>query len=346
MELLKSFLSSPRIWRRRRDALRSSILAKLPPELIIYIAEFLPPIAATSFSLCCRPIHFLLGINYRKLCCGENFDTFKLLEVLERDLPDHIACYDCKKLHAIKDAKRHIYSNRYFLIRPRGRPIPLCWMANLDREVDSYIDPGFCFTVFQMAMKRHRQGADPSPLLDLMLSKNEMYKDWSRTTGLHHIVDGSLLVRVQTVFQVNHASIKPFLSQTGFRICPHFGYTMRKEPAGGTYECRRLRWDSQENFESWGVLIQCKFCAAEFRIDTSEQGGVMVFTRRQNLREGKSPLDCQWQSHVDGYMEGIFGKDWKRVDFQTGSICSAFEGREEFDAGPLVNPGEGHSFLE
>jgi hypothetical protein len=36
-------------------------------------------------------------------------------------------------------------------------------------------------------------------------------------------------------------------------------------------------------------------------------------------------------------MEGRFRRDWERVDFQAGSICSAFEGGEEFDAGPLVN---------
>ena len=111
MELLKLFLSSLRIRRRRKvEALRTSNLAKLPPELIINIAELLPPIAAICFSLCRGPIYSLLGI--RKLYRDEeNLDTIELLEVLERDLPDYIVCYYCKRFHAIKYAKRHIQSD-------------------------------------------------------------------------------------------------------------------------------------------------------------------------------------------------------------------------------------------
>ena len=298
-------------------ALRTSNLAKLPPELIINIAEFLPPIAAICFSLCCGPIYSLLGI--RKLYRDkENFDTIELLEVLERDLPDYIVCYYCKRFHAIKYAKKHIhsYKNLYGLVSPSP-----CWMANV-YDVER-IDPYFCFTVFQMAMKRYRQGADFSPILKLMVFEGGVYEAprWDvihRVTVLYRIVDGSLLVRKQVVFQVDHASDMPFSSLPCFYTCEHLrGYRYGVAgTVGFTYR----------TFENWGDLMQCKFCATEFQIDSSEQGDAIVFTRWQNLGEGKPRLNLQWQCRAEGKY-----CDWERAVFRAGSICSAFEGGEKFD---------------
>jgi hypothetical protein len=73
----------------------------------------------------------------------KNFDSFKFLALLERDLPNHVACYHCERLHAIEHAKRHIYSNRYYI----GRSTPQCWKANLRLSTERYVHWDFSFIV-------------------------------------------------------------------------------------------------------------------------------------------------------------------------------------------------------
>ena len=52
MDFLKSLLYST-IWQQKRpNPLEFSILSKLPLELLVVIAQFLPPVSAVSFSQC------------------------------------------------------------------------------------------------------------------------------------------------------------------------------------------------------------------------------------------------------------------------------------------------------
>lgn len=61
-------------------ALESSILSKLPPELLTLIATFLPAASAASFALCCTPLYTLLAILYLK--CKHGHHHFKMSEFL------------------------------------------------------------------------------------------------------------------------------------------------------------------------------------------------------------------------------------------------------------------------
>jgi hypothetical protein len=341
MEFFKSFLLSFGLWRRPRPiALEFSVLAKLPPELIIYVAEFLPPISATSFSLCCTQVYSLIAAQYLGTRRdNKGFDSFELLALLERDLPNHLACYYCRKFHEMKHAERYIY---YF-----GNP---CWIANLRLSVMWYIHWDFSFVVFQMVMKRHRQGADCSSLLDLLSWKERSYaypRDFKRMTSLCRIVDGSLLVRSLLVFLVPPPTDVPFESSSRFNICPHFYSAGAKvsDQTGGFIEYELSSWNRwlaywnrREIFHHRKGLVQCKFCATEFRVDLKyfdEVGHMILFTRWQNLGEGRSPLDHQWQSHL----VGPGGPTWKRVYFPAGSICAAFEGAgETFEIDSLMTP--------
>src|SRR5450432_3475569 len=158
MDFFKSILCLLGLSRRPRPrpiALESSPLSKLHHELILHIARFLPPASASSFSLCCRPIYFILGTQYLE-ALEENgqLDRYKFLTLLERELPNHIVCYYCRKLHAINKAHRHRYSNRYYL--GAGRYLS-CWVADLELATGLCIHDNFSFTDFQMAMKLYRQ---------------------------------------------------------------------------------------------------------------------------------------------------------------------------------------------
>jgi len=67
LHIMKFFLWLLGRWGRTRprtNALESSVVSKLPPELIIRIVEFLPLASIVSFCLSCRPIYFILGTEY------------------------------------------------------------------------------------------------------------------------------------------------------------------------------------------------------------------------------------------------------------------------------------------
>jgi len=333
MDFFKSTLAllglSHRV-RPRPIALESSVLSKLPLELILYIARFLPPGSASSFSLCCRPIYFTLGNQYLKaLEENEQLDRYKFLTLLERDLPNHIACYYCKKLHTISKAHRHLYSNRYY----SGASCYLsCWMADLELSTCLWIHYDFSFIVFQMAMKLHRQGLDCSKLLNLLSYKTETrfrpgYVE--QCTALAQIVAGSLFIREQRIFIIPPTHPIPIPLAPEFVICPHFRFISAESFDHYLDIIKIAHWDKPKDYQNRDGIIQCKYCLTEFRVDFKNFGGrgnAMFVTRWQDLGEGRSPLDHKWQSHVDGCKV----RGWLPVEFDRGSICAAFEQKEHF----------------
>jgi hypothetical protein len=107
---------------------------------------------------------------------------------------------------------------------------------------------------------------------------------------------------------------------------------------GGIIEYEIRSWNKRESFPCRKGLVQCKFCATEFRVDLEyfdAVGRVILFTRWKNLGEGRSPLDHQWRSHL----VGPGGSTCERVYFPAGSICAAFEGAgEAFEIDSLMTP--------
>ena len=326
---LKSFVSFlSKFFRRapRINALESSSLGQLPVELILHITRFLDPASAASFSLCCRPISLIIGgTQCLKALQHEDrkSELYEFLTLLEPGLPDHVLCYYCKKFHAIKHAKRHIYENLSYYSSPR-RQVPKCWGANLDSRALSLISENFSWIVFQMAMKRYRQGRDYTRLLDLM--SYHATTSWKpgyvrQRTALLRIVNGSLLVREQRVFL-------PFREDERWGACPHnngshFWNYLRD---------RMMHWDEPESREAG--LKQCEYCLTEFRLDFKAfegQGVAMVFTKWQSLGRGLFPWDLEWRSHIykreTRWMEALR----EPVYFERGSISSAFEEGKDFE---------------
>jgi len=308
--------------RSRPIALESSTLSKLSPELIFCIARFLPPESATSFSLCCRTIYFTLGTQYLKaLEEDQQLDRYKFLELLERDLPNYISCYYCKKLHGINEAYRHTIPNRYYVDWSRYLP---CWNADFVFLTNSYINERFSFTVFQMTMKLYRQGLDYSKLLKFLSCKTTTCLrggyDEQRMT-LARIVDGSLLIREQKIVMIPPAQPIPFST-----ICRHFSFMWPERFDLFKNNIQIAHLVQPEDYRNWKGIIQCKYCLTEFRIDfknLGEQGNEMYVTKWQDLGQGRSPLDHKWQRHIARYK-------WLPVAFDRGSICAAFEQKEHF----------------
>lgn len=97
MDILMPILCRIGVWfhpQSRPIALESSSLGNLPLELIIHIAQFLLPESILLFCLRCWPIYSTLKSRYVKIIKDDQqLDRYKVLTLLERDLPDHILCY-------------------------------------------------------------------------------------------------------------------------------------------------------------------------------------------------------------------------------------------------------------
>lgn len=95
----------------RPNALENSVLRKVPLEILRAIAELLPPGESASFTLSCRQLSVLLGTQSLEQLQIDPRHTLSFLKLLEHDLPGHIVCLTCVKLHEIKNAHLYIGKN-------------------------------------------------------------------------------------------------------------------------------------------------------------------------------------------------------------------------------------------
>lgn len=343
MEFLRSLLYSAGIWHRKRPiALKFSILSTLPLELLLIIARFLPPVSAISFSLCCTPLYSLISQNDLKSVKGGHFDAYALLLLLERDLPEYTACYYCRKLHAVKHAKRYIPSTKYYggWIR---RQSPHCLLDDL--QVRNWIHRDFSTAVFRMMMKRHRQGSDCSMFLELLSPKWQIFyhaKHIGQIASWCRIVRGSLFVRHQAVFPLRPKQPIRFIFEPACLVCPHYDW----RAFGPNESTSDLEWWYQKKkFLGWGQLMHCKYCATEFQIDVEHVeniGKLLFFTRWQNLGTGRRPYDHQFRSHLVLNDRPI----WKKASFRHGSIRSTFEYGRNFKFESLIPIEDKHKLFD
>ncbi|ELR08051.1 hypothetical protein GMDG_08592 [Pseudogymnoascus destructans 20631-21] len=293
-----------------------------------------PPASAGAFSLCSKRLYALLAIPYLKCLHGHPpFSTAEFLRLLEPDLPDHIVCYYCEKLHKIKRLERHIKFTKRC-------DIPV------NEAMRSYIHPRFSYVIFQMAMKRHRQGLDYSSPLKLL-----SYNEWSwigpdEIKTSFRIVDGSLLLRQQHILLV-HPNNDQMFTNTKIMICPHIKQlrgTINCQSSGmGRYnmvytpgsieidhtptavECDCCAHQGKKDEGNWSGLVRCRDCATEFRVDTlgiGQSGKAYVVTRWKDLGEGRDANDSVWCAHMGE--KGLLGGAGREAAGR--SICVRFEG--------------------
>ena len=288
-------LSRLGVWRQPRpNALESTFFGKLPPEVLLCIAEFLPRASAAAFTLCCRHFCCILGNStFAAVKDGDELETMReFLALLERDLPNHLACFYCGKLHSIKKASSYKRSSNSHRLWGRGSELQ-CFKVDQHFDTAYYIHWDFSHVVFQMAMKRYRQGLDFTNLLQLLSQngKTKIRNDYTEQESFQaRIVAGCLIVRLQTIF-VYSALLERFSLAPQFRICPHYVYDVGKKGISRDYR----QW------VRGGGSMKCECCLTEFQLDVKVCGEMDIATyctKWQNLGEGKSPLDLTWQRHL------------------------------------------------
>ena len=313
----------------RPNALEHSSVHKLPIEILYQILFLLPFESAVSFSLCCSPIYTALKPRYRVYPFSRELSSElhqeRLLTLLERDLPEHIICGPCNKLHSMKKARRHLHSNSSHVNYSN------CWYSDSSSLAHLYIHAEFSTTLFEMAMKQYRNGSDPSILLDLLSLKTITHLRSGfvkQQTAVAKIIDGRLFIREQKRFMIPATQPIPFPWEASFVICPHikFRYIKDLERYFGNIKAEEWRlWKDRPNREKLG---QCKYCWSEYRFDFQQfgaRGNAMYVTKWVDIGQGSS--EFKYKSHVSH----IDVMPWPKITFDAGSIFAAFQDTEDFD---------------
>mgnify|MGYP001580602516 CR=1 FL=1 len=322
----------------RPDSFKNSLFKKLPIELIVSIAEFLPLEAAALFTLTCRPVWYILGNQYldRLSAIGHKLNRLLFLEFLERDLAYQIVCYNCQRLHS---GTKQRYNSLWGSFNQ-----PPCSVRDLNSHVQYNIQDGFCSITFQSAMKLYRHGLDYSEQISLLTGfgspnvRGYTYQ-W---TSIPRIVNGHFILRHQVwlLYPVGYEVIMPDTIYTD--ICPHWQFNcLGWSKLNMKLACRISHWDNLRlnlRCPTCSGLFQCRICPTEFQINTKDflrNGVALVLTRWLDLGEGRDLSDPRYASHVyHGY--GSCYRDTP-VPFEAGSIRAAYEG-ESFDEEKLLTP--------
>ena len=312
------------------EALAISPLKLFPLEIILIIASFLPVEEAASFSLSCRLFYDLFGgPRIVESFKDDKQLQYKFLDLLERDLPGHILCYHCKQLHRISKFKRYLPSSTRASSRNQiQRP---CAAADHEFAPLLNLHSGFCYTIFQMAMRQYRISGDCPRLLTHLSYTSLLYRvEYVEERHFSvKITNGCLLVRQQTIFRMSAAHLDPVPRVMLVRVCPHFNSLTSAtfDWQGRIREYQLASWLNTkvreiDCEEVAGSIIPCKYCMTELRIDTKnsgKDGRTVIITRWKNLGEGRTPMDHKWWSHGDQ------GSSWAGRTAQLLLLRSVFD---------------------
>ncbi|OAF55485.2 hypothetical protein VC83_08376 [Pseudogymnoascus destructans] len=321
----------------RPNALGSSPFRELPLELICHIASSLPLESVGSLSLSCLHLYSCLKMKYLQPLKEAEYSVMnRFLCLLERDLPAYIVCPECNKLHYMPFAERHLASELYS--SPSGDSLK-CRIADSKGHYVGGIPGGFSSTIFRMAMKSHRQGKDTTTLLRLLSYRN-MDKYQIGFVELHtaearicdgSICDGSLFVREQKVFMIPPSEKTPLPWSGGFGICRHIALTEMSDLYW--WGIRVPQADEIDGYENKQGIIYCQHCHTEFRVDFKsygEAGNALFITQWMDLGQGRDANDFKRRIRLNG------SERRKKVTYQRGSICAAFEQNTEFKFDSLL----------
>jgi len=309
----------------RPDVLQFSSLRNLPTEILLQILDFLPPESAASFALCCEPLYSALKSRYLDCLGPTTWRRERLLQLLERDLPNHIVCASCQKLHAMKKAPRYLHSNSDYFHHLK------CWKLDYSALTSLYIHEEFSSTIFKMTMKRYRNESDFSDLLGLLSLKTRTYCRHGyveQRTAAAKIIDGRLLIREQKRFMIPTTQSIPFPWDANFVICPHISFWSTRDLGRYFRNLPATDWKLWAGRTDRERMRQCKYCWSEYRIDFKQfgvRGNAMYVTKWLDL--GQGPSGYRYRSHVS-CRDALL---WLEIKFDSGSICATFEGREQFD---------------
>ncbi|KAJ8061537.1 hypothetical protein OCU04_009350 [Sclerotinia nivalis] len=332
----------------RPAALSSSILEKVPVEILSDIMDFLPLESAVAFSLSCMHLKRLLGTRHFSRISSSTEETLALLNLLALDLPDQVVCSVCRRLHHMQNLRRYncmTYGTSRTTDEYTSLRFPAC--VSQDRKNETWIITGlFGETAVNMALKRCHQNPESTELLNIMSRRKARIINWGKYLRQYReecrIVQGHLMHKLQSVFISRECSsttdFKP-PSTASEKICPH------------------IRFQTSLKYIGSGVR-RCQKCPTEYRIDFKYYEGFgwgRFFTRWKDFG---SEGEARWAQHLPSRAKSratstvkIFRALFQdqvsvqtpvelpsqpEVQHQDGDLSSAFKGSNDFKFDSLL----------
>lgn len=338
MESLQSALHLPETPYNDEARSHISIFDNCPFEIIRCIFDYLSPESALSFAISSRTIYQMYGSHIKTLARAS--DTFEFLATLARDLPNHVPCYDCKKLHGMDKVHQHIISAAQSSLDISWWS---CWQPQVDKPGSTLgvLPRNFSFTIFQMAMKRFCQGRDCWEFLNLLSVEDICLRTpccMEYQVATPRIIDGSLILKRERMFTKPPCTgHDPSVERSTIATCPHmlirwdsYAWGMMdievQFPTG-----RGAGWWQTPDFQNtWqGVIRRCNYCQTDFSLDVKRSEKTKVpltifATTWQDLGDSGSSMDHKWKSHTQSH--GVHPP--MLLEWDRSSVCDRFEGRK------------------
>ncbi|KAJ5638821.1 hypothetical protein N7528_001211 [Penicillium herquei] len=162
-------------------ALPMNTLPGLPPELLLYISDFLAPIDLVCFAMCNRRILDLSQRQISRLSPSESKSKLSVLARLERDLPETFTCKFCQTLHRcdVFTEKISIHGKRFLGLSDIDRG-PQClheWLLRrYSKPYRTHPTPG-CFSTTYDNSFSYWDAAHSIPFLHLKLAMKRFYTE-------------------------------------------------------------------------------------------------------------------------------------------------------------------------
>lgn len=328
---------------RRARNHSSSILERLPFELLRLIARQLPLSSAASLSFSSKSICYVVGLQYWHDLSSQTLEKEKFLAFIEKDHPGYWLCHVCTILHP--RPYRTLDYNGNPPCRGTRHPVPKCirnyglFGSGFDDTSGlntwyPYLRPTLEIThpMVHVAMNRHLFGPSHGDSLDVFFKPfQEDVINRANISTQARIIANEFYLRWQ--YRVVIPSSKDFDQvwnvDYGVCICPHIHTALAgKDIITRISECM-LSHRNTGACQKCNRPIQCHSCLTEFEVsihNLEHIGHVLEFTAWKNFGSGRSPKDPKWTDHV-----------WKTArnkaylylgdpfEYSQGIIRSAFE---------------------
>ena len=291
-----------------------SLFVRLPPELVQLILDHLPDFSISALALCSRELLVTVGLRcISPESVGAPWGQWTaLVGLLRRDLPDHIFCTHCRKLHP-KQHLAELKRSPWYEDSRGGIWVPKCAKEDHYRRAFIYFYPRFSFDRVQMALQHARYRLDWRQYIDdVAYSEAELEDDISaiyrqgRNNWFlfkHYIVDGEMYIRGQQWFLVPTTEMRNLLPMPRFgNVCGHLGGTIYYADNNLLRKALRCKFKHMVQgkppcYSCQKDLISCKYCPTEACVDIKlfPDRTALVVTKWMRIGPGVSRDDTDWR---------------------------------------------------
>lgn len=336
-------------------------LCSLPPEILVLIAQHLPPSSLAILTLCSKALRYKLGAKYNKADIKNTMESFAhkyppvqyflkiywtyhqnawtpsltpnlpelkmFLYLLARDSTSEIFCFRCERQHS---------PNKSDWVTP-WRPWSWGNCESLDGHyLRYYYGRYFHFERAQLAMQKHRRGISPKKeikrLTDLSSIPNSSSGMWPDMRTLRS-VEAKIISNRLYIKAVRTRDCTDETSGTSYEkirrrlyICPHLleiECIVRNIIDGCSV---RDGPHQDESKIDASTLSQCKYCLTEMRLEFLESKKLFSNSRRIVVTTWQDFGNLSHPSNSDWVAHLATEVPYSVVKFPLGSIRNAFEG--------------------